>query len=214
MVLFGRKSVLIVRGGYARRSTWLRGSVCAGILLMTPATVDFITLPSVLPLEVCMAKFEAAIPLVLQHEGGYVNDPTDPGGETNYGISKRSYPDIDITNLTQEQAKEIYERDFWDKTWNDIMSQDMATTLLDASVNMGRTAAVKLLQQSVNHVYGKALLEVDGVFGTHTLNAVNAASEEVLREFRASRTIFYVDLAWEKPTMKKFLAGWIRRAVV
>jgi len=50
---------------------------------------------------------------ILRHEGGYVNNPNDPGGETKYGISKRSYPNVDIKNLTPEQALEIYHRDFW-----------------------------------------------------------------------------------------------------
>lgn len=161
-----------------------------------------------------MARFDVAILLVLAHEGGYVNDPDDPGGETNYGISKRSYPDVDITNLTQAQAIEIYRRDFWDKTWDAIESQEVATALLDASVNMGRMAAVKLLQKAANRIYHREMLVVDGVFGRKTLDAVNVASEDVLREFRASRTLFYVDLAWVKPEMKKFLPGWIRRAVV
>ena len=159
-------------------------------------------------------NFDTAFDRLMGHEGGYVNDPADPGGETNYGISKRSYPTLDITNLTQAQAIEIYRRDFWDKTWNDIDSQELATALLDASVNMGRMAAVKLLQQAVNHAYHHEMLAVDGVFGRKTLAAVNEASEDVLREFRASRSLFYIDLAWVNPTMKKFLPAWIRRAVV
>lgn len=161
-----------------------------------------------------MGNFDTAIKLVLEHEGGYVNDPADPGGETNYGISKRSYPDVDVKNLTQAQAIDIYRRDFWDKQWALIVSQDLSTALLDASVNMGRTAAVKLLQKAVNKAYCRDLIEIDGVFGNATLAAVNEAPDEVLREFRAHRTLFYVDLAWVKPEMKKFLPGWIRRAVV
>ena len=59
------------------------------------------------------SSFDLAIPIVLENEGGYVNDPADPGGETKYGISKRSYPALDIKNLTVEQATAIYLRDFW-----------------------------------------------------------------------------------------------------
>ena len=55
-----------------------------------------------------MAEFKLAIPRVITNEGGYVNDPDDPGGETKYGISKRSYPALDIKNLTVEQATAIY----------------------------------------------------------------------------------------------------------
>lgn len=161
-----------------------------------------------------MGRFEPAILHVLEHEGGYVNDPDDPGGETNYGISKRSYPDVDIAHLTQAQAIDIYRRDFWDTQWEQIDSQELSTALLDASVNMGRPAAVKLLQRAANKVYCRDLLVVDGVVGRKTLAALNESSEDILREFRASRSLFYIDLAWNQPTMKKFLPGWIRRAVV
>ena len=60
-------------------------------------------------------SFDEIIEVVLHHEGGYVNDPKDPGGETNYGISKRAYPDVDIKNLTEDGAKDIYRRDYWEK---------------------------------------------------------------------------------------------------
>jgi hypothetical protein len=59
--------------------------------------------------------FERAVAFVLRHEGGYVNDPRDPGGETKYGISKRAYPRLDIKGLTEADAKEIYRRDYWEK---------------------------------------------------------------------------------------------------
>ena len=54
-----------------------------------------------------LTKFDDIIEIVLEHEGGYVNDPKDPGGETNFGVAKRSHPDVDIKNLTKEVAKEI-----------------------------------------------------------------------------------------------------------
>ena len=58
-----------------------------------------------------MAAFEDALDLVLKHEGGYVNHPKDPGGETNYGISKRAYPDLDIRHITEEEVASIYRKD-------------------------------------------------------------------------------------------------------
>ena len=58
-------------------------------------------------------RFRKAIEVILKYEGGYVNDPNDLGSETNFGISKRSYPNVDIKNLTKEQAIEIYHRDWW-----------------------------------------------------------------------------------------------------
>lgn len=160
-----------------------------------------------------MATFDAAISLILEHEGGYVNDPDDSGGETNFGISKKSYPDEDIANLTQDRAKVIYRRDYWDGQWENIESQDLATALLDASVNMGRVPAVRLLQKAVNKALCREDLVVDGVFGLQTLTAVNEHGEAVLKEFRAQRILFYIDLAWNQPVKKKFLSEWIRRAV-
>ena len=62
-----------------------------------------------------LTEFNEIIEVVLHHEGGYVNDPKDPGGETNFGIAKRSHPDVDIKNLTKDGAKEIYKEHYWDK---------------------------------------------------------------------------------------------------
>ena len=62
-----------------------------------------------------MSKFDEIIEVVLEHEGGYVNDPKDPGGETNFGIAKRSNPDVDIKNLTKAEASLIYKTKYWDK---------------------------------------------------------------------------------------------------
>ena len=84
-----------------------------------------------------MADFDRAITFVLAQEGGYVNDPNDPGGETNFGISKRAYPDVDIAGLTAEAAKGIYKRDYWDVLLLDSRSYADAVAILDTAVNMG-----------------------------------------------------------------------------
>ena len=78
-----------------------------------------------------MSKFDEIIEGVLKHEGGYVNDPTDLGGETNFGITKRFYPDVDIKNLTEEGAKEIYKRDYWDKNKVDDVPDDLKHIFFD-----------------------------------------------------------------------------------
>lgn len=93
-----------------------------------------------------MSSWDVSVGFVLQMEGGYVNDPNDPGGETNYGISKRSYPNLDIKNLTVDQAKEIYYKDFWLPARCDKLSAPLALVVLDAAVNMGLGAAASLLQ--------------------------------------------------------------------
>lgn len=88
-------------------------------------------------------KFDKAIKVVLAHEGGYVNDPNDLGGETNFGISKRSYPTVDIKNLTREQAVEIYRGDWWERyRYGDIEDLDVATKVFDLAVNMGPVPAL------------------------------------------------------------------------
>jgi lysozyme family protein len=90
-----------------------------------------------------MADFIKAISKVLHIEGGYVNDPDDKGGETKYGISKRSYPNEDIKNLTLARAKMLYKRDFWDKVGGDLINdQQIADMLVDAAVNEGVTPAL------------------------------------------------------------------------
>ena len=97
-------------------------------------------------------SFERVIGIVLEHEGGYVNDPVDPGGETNYGISKRAYPDIDIGALTREQAKAIYRRDYWDRLTLDRLETDpmLRGSMFDMAVNSGPLRAVELLQRAAN----------------------------------------------------------------
>ena len=72
-----------------------------------------------------MKNFNEIIEQVLEHEGGYVNDPKDLGGETKYGITKRFYPDVDIKNLTVEQAKEIYKKDYWDRNRVESLPQNL-----------------------------------------------------------------------------------------
>lgn len=95
--------------------------------------------------------FEIAVNRTLGHEGNYVNDPNDPGGETNWGISKRSYPQLDIRNLTREDAVAIYLRDFWeplDKT----VPASVKFQLFDFAVNSGIGNAIRALQRACNVV--------------------------------------------------------------
>jgi lysozyme family protein len=95
-----------------------------------------------------MASFDIAVKLVLDHEGGYTKGlPGDPGGETNFGVSKRAYPDLDIKNLTQERAIEIYKKDYW-KDWMDVPEQSLGNCLLDCAVNQGVVTAAQLAQAS------------------------------------------------------------------
>lgn len=116
--------------------------------------------------------FDNAVELILKHEGGYVNDPRDPGGETKYGISARAYPDLDIAKLSESDAKVIYKEDYWDKIKGDDLPYPIALVTFDAAVNSGRMRASKWLQHSVE------ASPIDGIIGPKTVEATLMAYEE------------------------------------
>jgi lysozyme family protein len=150
-----------------------------------------------------MAEFDLAIPIVLSNEGGLVDNPNDPGGLTKYGISKASYPDLDIKNLTVEQATAIYLRDFW--LFGGIDSQDVATKMLDSYVNL-RHAAIKIAQQIVG-------AEVDGSYGPVTEDLINKmVPMTFLNFFRYGLAEHYKNIVVANPKEAEFLPGWLRRA--
>lgn len=157
-------------------------------------------------------KFKAAIPLVLTHEGGYVDDPHDRGGETNMGISKRSYPNVDIKNLTVDQATAIYYKDFWCKgPYENIADYALAKKVFDTAVNTGTSRALKFLQQAAN-AQG-AHLTVDGIAGPKTIAAINAMhAPSLLASYREVQANFYLDIIKRNPTQAKFKNGWLKRA--
>lgn len=86
-------------------------------------------------------SFDAAFDIVVGEEDGYTNNQADPGGETKYGISKKAYPQLDIANLTLEQAKAIYLRDYWHPINGDSLPEDMSLLMFDCAVNQGVSAA-------------------------------------------------------------------------
>ncbi len=156
-----------------------------------------------------MAKFDLSIPTILKHEGGYVNDPDDPGGETNFGISKRQYPKLDIANLTLEQAKVLYQQDYW--KYDDIISQPVATKVFDMAVNMGHGRAHRILQEALQNV-GEPV-RIDGILGPQTIKAANGSEyEELLKEICILMAVRYTQIALARPTSRKFLHNWMRRA--
>ena len=155
-----------------------------------------------------MTTFDEIIEHVLKHEGGYVNDPTDLGGETNYGITKRFYPDVDIKNLTKEQAKEIYKRDYWDKNRVDELPEQLRHIFFDMCVNQGRGTAVKVLQRAANAKGAK--LKVDGGMGPATLKAVQNVEHNRVKSYRV---LHYANLVINKPEQEKFWYGWFKRAL-
>ena len=154
-----------------------------------------------------MKNFNEIIEQVLEHEGGYVNDPKDLGGETKYGITKRFYPDVDIKNLTVEQAKEIYRKDYWDKNRVESLPQNLWHIYFDMCVNMGKRTAVKVLQRAA--VNRGRDIEVDGGLGPATIGALKGVELDRVRAFRVK---YYVDLITARPEQEKFFLGWFRRA--
>ena len=157
-----------------------------------------------------MSKFDDIIEVVLEHEGGYVNDPKDPGGETNFGIAKRSHPDVDIKNLTKEGAKEIYKEVYWDKNKVESLPEELWHIYFDMCVNQGKSRAVKIIQRAVNGKGGS--LTVDGGMGPMTIAAIGKSKVELDR-VRAYRVKYYADLVTRKPDLERFYFGWFKRAL-
>lgn len=152
----------------------------------------------------------AVIQELLTDEGGYVNDPDDPGGETKGGISKRSYPHLDIKNLTNQEIIEIYYRDWWMKYHYDrIENVELAGEVLEFSVNAGPKQAHMTLQRAVQQS-GGGFLDVDGVLGDLSFAAVNLHPNQawLTDKFRLLAITYYWKL--NKP---KFMMSWVHRAL-
>ena len=148
-----------------------------------------------------MGMFDYFIERVLVHEGGYVNDPRDPGQETRWGISKRAYPHLDIKAMTLQEAKDIYRRDFWQRVRGDELPREFAFQALDAAVNHGIGNAVRWMQRAAG-------VADDGVIGPVTLAAVQRAQPaDLVLRFNAERLRFYAKLT----TFSTFGRGWVNR---
>jgi len=145
--------------------------------------------------------FDTAFDRLIGHEGRYVNNPNDPGGETNWGISKRAYPRLKIKELTREDAKEIYRVDFWNRVRADELYDGVAFQLFDFAVNSGIETAVRLFQRAL-------MVADDGHWGPVSAKAAATWSEtdQVMR-LNAERLDFMTRLSnW--PNAGR---GWARR---
>lgn len=146
-------------------------------------------------------QFYKYIDRVLDHEGGYVNHPHDPGGETKYGITKRTYPHLDIRNLTREQAIEIYRTDFWERYQVGKFPNEVAFQVLDAAINHGGGNAIRWIQRAVG-------VADDGIVGPLTHAAVwRVSTTDLVLLFNSERLRFYTLLS----TFPTFGRGWVRR---
>lgn len=165
-----------------------------------------------------MDNFDRIFDLVAAHEGGFTEDPADPGNwtggqtgvgscrGTKFGISAAAYPDLDIASLTLDIAKEIYRCDYWVRIAGDELPPALALLAFDAAVNNGTGHAVRWLQQAAN-------VTQDGVIGPQTLEAIGQIAQrpdgiaELSAELLAQRLAFMTDLT----TWKTFRLGWARR---
>jgi len=158
-----------------------------------------------------MANFDLAIDKTLAHEGGstLTNDANDRGGATKYGISQKSYPDVDIPGLTETQAKEIYQRDYWDRVRaDDIHSQTIAENIFDTCVNMGVRSGSRLAQSALN------IDPADGIIGSQSLQIINAADEKLFSaKFALAKMQRYADICTADSSQKKYLLGWLNRTL-
>lgn len=132
-------------------------------------------------------NFDQSFLILLGHEGGYTPGVNDPGGETNFGISKRAYPKEDIKGMTAERAKAIYFRDYWTVAGCESVPDAIKFDLFDAAVNSGPTQAVKFLQKAVSVV-------PDGMLGPTTLQACQSMpGPRLVAYFNAERLDFMTD---------------------
>lgn len=174
-----------------------------------------------------MATFEIAYKKTLAHEGGYVNDPDDSGGETYKGVARAMHKDwtgwaiidaakndstfpknLDNNEKLNEAIQDFYEKKFWNLIKaTDIQSQLVADSIFDFGVNAGVKTSAKLAQKVVG-------VTQDGHIGAISLKALNAFNEEhFLSAFTVEKIRRYVEIIKLRPVTKKYLYGWIRRAL-
>ena len=157
-------------------------------------------------------KFSEALEVILHHEGGYVNHPKDPGGETNLGVTKRVYEDFggtkDMKELTKEDVEPIYKKNYWDSVKGDDLPEGLDLCIFDFAVNAGPGRAAKFLQKLIG-------VTQDGGIGPQTLGALQSAigedvrtqTREMIEKYQNERHNYYQSLS----TFETFGRGWTRR---
>ncbi len=174
-----------------------------------------------------MANFNLALSKVLSHEGGYVNDPDDLGGETYKGIARNSHgswlgwqiidsskikPDFPKSMEANTKLQNLVEQFYFDSFWqplkaDQIQNQTSADSVFDFAVNSGTTTSARLVQSIVG-------AKIDGIIGEQTLNKINSMD---FGHFQTALTVakmeYYMNIIRKRPTSKKFLLGWISRSL-
>jgi lysozyme family protein len=168
-----------------------------------------------------MADFDKALGYVLENEGGYSADKHDHGGETMFGISTPTLTEYQTRfrdligkrahDLTLPEAAKVYHQMFW--RFDRVENQRIATKLFDVVVNLGTVNGTKLIQRAVNQSGIATRVQVDGLWGKNTLNAVNYVDPDILmEEIRDRLHAFYSGIVDRDHTQAVFLRGWLRRA--
>lgn len=165
-----------------------------------------------------MADFKTALQILLKHEGGFQKHPDDSGNwtggvigqgvlkGTKYGISAAQFPYLDIENLTDWQAGEIYRDGYWKSLYSQIMNQPVANKLFDLGVLFGVGTTVKVLQSCLD-------IKQDGLFGPICLAAVNSYHpvESLLSIFKYRMRNHVIQIILARPENQPFFNGWISR---
>ena len=174
-----------------------------------------------------MADFNNAFQLMIAHEGGYVNDPDDPGGETYKGVARKIYSkwdgwskidllkkqagfpaNLDKDAELQQDIAHFYQITFWDKMKGDqLTNQDVANSIFDFGVNAGMGTSISLAQLVVG-------ADSDGVIGTNSIESINNFNPEHFKAaFTVAKIARYVNIVKKRPTSRKYLYGWVLRAL-
>ncbi|MFY9223527.1 MAG: glycosyl hydrolase 108 family protein [Blastocatellia bacterium] len=157
--------------------------------------------------------FDKALSFVLRWEGGYVDDPDDPGGATNKGITQNVFnnylksqdqPIVSVKDITNEQVTTIYQQNYWEAAHCDTLPSNLAIAQFDTAVNMGVGRAVKFLQAALG-------VTVDGVYNANTSNTAQKCDvSTTLKTYLDARESYYREIAQHK-NLDKFLKGWLNR---
>ena len=164
-------------------------------------------------------KFKQALRKLFEYEGkGLSNLQYDRGGPTKFGISRRSYPELDIVNLTLQGATEIYKRDFWDKLrLGEVEDEDFSQEIFEQSVNFGTRIAARFTQRALLTA-GKTV-KIDGIIGSETIKALNSCRDLLVKEIVLKRlNCLQLDRYWSivkrDPSQRRWMRGWVKRVEV
>jgi lysozyme family protein len=169
-------------------------------------------------------RFNFAFDELMKHEGGFSNDPHDPGGPTKFGITQKDIDKFylaydlerDVKNLTLESARLFYRYEWWHRYfYYAINSLIVATKIFDMSVNIGPKKAHKIVQLSCNHC-GYSLM-LDSILGGKTISSLNEISlhndeEDLINQLCEEQKSYYEYLIEKNPKLKVFEKGWLKRA--